>query len=111
MSANGNTKTRKKETFTVSYRVDSHHLSQLEKGAARYGISVHEYARQRLTELLDRQDEVRLLDEAATTRQQVQGLRDDVAATLEVILLNMTKGDPSQIREWIRTHLRQEQQG
>lgn len=75
-------KKRKKETFTISFRVDGHYLGQLEKGAAAYGISVHEYARQRLIELLERQDEARLLEEAAKTRRGVEALRNDVALSL-----------------------------
>jgi len=96
----------RRESHTIGFRVDNYTLTQLEKGAAAYGISVHEYARQRLMELLERQDEARLLDEAAATRRGVDGLRDDLAATLEVILLNTTKGDPERIRGWIDEHLR-----
>lgn len=109
MPASGSPKKRRKETFTISFRVDAHHLGQLEKGAASYGISVHEYARQRLVELLERQDETRLLEDAAATRRSVEGLRNDVAATLEVILLNtVTKTDPGRIRDWINQNLRQD---
>ena len=97
---------RKKETFTIGFRVDGHTLSQLEKGAAAYGISVHEYARQRLLELLERRDEARVLEAAEKTQQGVEALRSDVAAALEVILLNTTKGDPARIRDWIDSHLR-----
>ena len=101
-------KRRKKETFTISFRVDGFHLSRLEKGATRLGMSVHEYARLRLSELLERQDEARLLDETARLRRGVEGLREDVAATLEAILLNLTDADSEQIRALIEAHLRQD---
>ena len=96
----------KKVSYPLSFRVDGATLAQLEKGAARYGISVHEYARQRLLELLERADETRLLGEAQATRQSVEQLRGDVATALEVILLNTTQSEPERIRDWINTHLR-----
>ena len=96
----------RKVSYPISFRVDSATLGQLEKGAARYGISVHEYARQRLTELLEKQDEARLLEAARVTQRGVQGLRSDVATALEVILLNTTQSDPERIRDWINIHLR-----
>ncbi len=101
----------KKVSYPISFRVDNATLAHLEKGAARYGISVHEYARQRLLELLERADETRLLGEAQATRQSVEGLRGDVATTLEVILLNTTQSEPERIRDWVNTHLRQNDEG
>jgi sugar diacid utilization regulator len=108
MPTSETSKKRKKETFTISFRVDNHHLNQLEKGAASYGISVHEYARQRLIELLERQDEAQLLEKTDATRRSVEGLRNDMAATLEVILLNTVKTDPAKIRGWIDENLRRD---
>ena len=101
-------KRRKRETFTIGFRVDAHTLFQLEKGASSYGISVHEYARQRLVELLERQDEARLLEEARAMRQSVEGLRGDVAATIEALLLNLTEIPGAEIRTWIGQNLRRE---
>lgn len=112
MPAREGPKKRKKESFTISFRVDAYQLTQLEKGAAAYGMSVHEYARQRLGELLERQDEARLLEEAQVTRRSVEGLRADVAATLEVILLNTVKdANPAQVRQWISQNLQQDDSG
>lgn len=106
-------KSRKRETFTIGFRVDAYTLGQLEKGAAAYGISVHEYARQRLLELLERQDEARLLEETAGVRRGVEGLRSDVAATLEVILINTTKAttteEQARIRAWISQFMRRDE--
>ena len=110
MFAKDSPKRRKKETFTISFRVDANHLKLLEKGASSYGLSVHEYARMRLLEALDRQDETRILEEATGIKRSVEGLRDDVAATLEVILMNTTKAatpeDQGRIRQWINQYLR-----
>lgn len=93
-------------TFTVGFRLDGYYLTLLEKGAATFGISVHEYARQRLLELLDRQEEAHLLAEMSEVRGGVVELREDIARTLEVILVNVTKGDSSKIRAWVDSNLR-----
>jgi len=99
---------RKRETYTIGFRVDNYYLALLEKGAAAYGISVHEYARQRLTELLDHQEETQILESISAVKSDVADLREDVARSLEVILVNITKGEPSKIRAWISENLRRE---
>lgn len=114
------TRTRrpKRETFTVGFRVDTSDLARLERGAARAGISVHEYARVRLLELLDREEESHLVAEAHKTQlitervgENLDLLRSDVALTLEILLLNLTPGDPQQIRRWIDENLRTKKVG
>ncbi|MDE2125250.1 MAG: hypothetical protein KGJ62_01525 [Armatimonadetes bacterium] len=86
--------------------MDEYYLAILEKGAASYEISIHEYARQRLLELLDRHDETRLLAELDQVTADVAELREDIARSLEVILVNLTKGDAQAIRSWISDNLR-----
>ena len=98
---------RKKESFTISYRVDSAILTQLEKGAAPYGISVHEYARQQLLEKLENKGEARILGEIKATRGSVDDLQNAIAMALQVILMNTTQTPPETIRDWINTHFRQ----
>ena len=107
MPMRNTTKKPRKVTYPISFRVDNATLGQLEKGAARYGMSVHEYARQRLVELLEKQDETRLLEAAGITQRGVERLRSDVATALEVILLNTTPSEPERIRDWINRYLRQ----
>jgi hypothetical protein len=97
---------KKRVTYTIGFRLDEYYLSRLERGAAAYGISIHEYARQRLVELLDRQEEARLLEEAERTRAAVESLREDLAITLEAVLLNLSRADPATIRTWVDEHLR-----
>lgn len=99
---------KKRPSYTVGFRLDSYYVSLLERGAAAYEISIHEYARQRLVELLDRQEETRLLEEASQTRVAVSSLREDLARTLEVLLANLTSADPKAIRDWISANLRRE---
>jgi hypothetical protein len=96
----------KPQTYTVSFRVDAYHLSRLEKGAAAYKISIHEYARQRLIELLDHQEEARLIEDLGEVKGDVSLLREDLARTLEIVLANTTKVDSTAIRSWVDTNLR-----
>jgi len=92
---------------TIGFRVDTYYHSLLARGASAYQISVHEYARQRLLELLDRQEEVRLLEEAALTRAAVEALREDLARSLELLMANFVpNADPLQLRAWIDANLR-----
>jgi hypothetical protein len=94
----------KRETFTIGFRVDAYTLAQLEKGAAAYGLSVHEYARQRLLELLERQDEARTLDAVAEMRQEIRALREEMRACLletnTLVLMNLVEEErPNQVRD------------
>lgn len=99
---------RRRVTYTVGFRVDAHYLALLEKGAAAYGISLHEYARQRLVELLDRQEEVRLLEAATRTREELEDLREDLARLLQILLVNLGQADPAAVRALVDAHLRRE---
>jgi len=99
----------KRETFTVGFRVDAYTLTQLEKGAAGYGISVHEYARQRLLELLEKQDEARMLDAVTEARREVRALREETRNGLKeatlLLLTNLVDADPKQLRIEVETIL------
>lgn len=97
---------RRRVSFTIGFRLDEFYIGKLEKGAAAYGISVHEYARQRLVEVLDRTEEARLLEECALGRVAVEELREDLARTLEILLANTTRAEPAAIRTWIEQNLR-----
>jgi len=87
----------KRETFTIGFRVDAYTLAQLEKGAAGYGISVHEYARQRLLELLEKQEEARLLDAVTGTQREVRAMREQARAYIKeatvLLLANLLRDD------------------
>ena len=97
----------KKISYPLSFRVDAKTLELLEKSAAPSGLSVHEQARLKLLEQLHRDEDRRLMEETQRTRHEVGRLRNDVALTLELLLLNLTQGDPQKIRDWIDVHLRE----
>ena len=87
----------KKETYTISFRLDSHYLSRLEEAAAGNEVSLHEQARRLVVESLNGNDGqsgteqvleelARLREEVAgltSIRQQVEELRDDITEALE----------------------------
>lgn len=97
---------RRQETTTVSFRVDTARLKALERGALDIGVSTHEYARILTYQTLDRLEEIQFTEELERTRNEIESLRDDVAASLEVILTNTTKAEVKQIRAWIDANLR-----
>jgi len=97
---------RRQETTTVSFRVDTARLRALERGAAEVGVSAHEYARLLTFQTLDRHEEVQFAEEIAQARREITALREDLAASLEVILTNTTKAESRQIRAWIESNLR-----
>src|SRR5262245_31927860 len=86
-------------TIPIGFRVDAYYRTLLEKGAAAYGISLHAYARQRLKELLDHQEETRLLGELQAAQAELRALREDVARTLEIVLVNVTKAEPARVQK------------
>lgn len=91
--ANGR-KRMKKETYTISYRLDGHYQQRLEALAVRNGISQHEQARRLLVESLNGANgQEQVLEQVAglraevasltSIRQQVDELRDDITEALE----------------------------
>lgn len=98
----------RRETFTIGFRVDPYTLTQLEKGAVGYGISVHEYARQRLLELLEKQEEARMLDAVTEARREVKALREqtreyvkEAAILLLANLVDAKNFSPAAIRQGV----------
>lgn len=84
----------KKETHTISFRLDTHYLLQLEEAASRSGVSLHEQARRLVIDSLNRTDsQAEVLEQLTSLRQdlvkvgtiegQIQELRDDLAEAVE----------------------------
>jgi hypothetical protein len=96
----------KRETYTIAFRVDDATLKWLAERAAPYGLSIHEYARQRLTEIITDAATEEMREEIKDVRKGVTDLREDLAVTLEVVLGNLVKDDPARIRRWIDKTLR-----
>lgn len=96
----------KKESFTIAYRVDGATLSWLEEKAVPYGLSVHEYARQRLIETIEDTATEDIRGDITDVKHNLSELREDLAVTLEIVLANITGSDPKRIRAWIDDNLR-----
>jgi hypothetical protein len=108
---NGRPRYQKDTLFPLSFRVDTKHLTMLEEGASRLGISVHEYARIRLYDELDSKREEEILAKQRRAEAQLELLREDVASSLEIILLNTLGGAKEEdIRQWVSIHLRRGQE-
>lgn len=102
-------KKRRAETFTVSYRVETARIAQLEKGASELGVSVHEYARILLFRVLDQGELSDLQAAQEETRKEVKRLREDMAVSVEMILSNLTEDDSqNDIKDWVDANLRGE---
>lgn len=101
MSQNDKTKTAKKETYTVSFRIDSHHLSLLEGEAGKHGISIHEQARRMVIDDLSRQETGELLEKLTAIQKQtarvesvetsIAELRSDLAEAVDWIVKKLER--------------------
>lgn len=97
----------KRPTHPISFRVDNTHLQELEKRASVVGLSAHEYARILVYEALNNDVAKTLLDGQERSERRTEELREDLALTLEAILVNVVKTTPSdEIRSWIDENLR-----
>ena len=100
----------KRETFTIAYRVDEATLQWLQERAAPYGMSVHEYARQRLMEAMLEVASEQLRGELREVHADMAALREDLAVSVEILLANIT-GDPAPtVRAWVNENLRKARQ-
>lgn len=83
---------KKRESFTVGFRLDATHLARLEEEANRYGISLHERARQIVMEHLGDTERGKILDKVIEVKESVSEVSE------EVIKL---RGDLAEAVEWI----------
>lgn len=93
-------KTTKKQSFTISFRLDAGQLAELEERAARHKVSVHEEARNVLMDTLNdaRRDELR--DEISGAREDIKTLQMKLADAVEALLITAGSYPKEQAREW-----------
>ncbi len=93
-------KTTKQQSFTISFRLDAAQLAELEKRAARHKISIHEEARNVVTDLLNdtRRDEIK--DEVLGARDDIKILEMKLADAVEALLITAGNYPKEQAREW-----------
>ena len=91
----------------VGFRLKEPHQGPLTKEALRLGISVHELARSFVVTALEEKSQVADLNEAVTKmRDDLAGLRRDLATVTEVLLYGAGKVDDKEAAEWVNANLR-----
>ena len=100
-------KTTKPPSFTISFRLDAAQLAELEKRAARHKISVHEEARNTVTDILNdtRRDVIK--DEILGARDDIKILQMKLADAVEALLITAGNYPKEQAREWTTEIIRQ----
>lgn len=100
-------KTTKPPSFTISFRLDAAQLAELEKRAARHKISVHEEARNTVTDILNdtRRDVIK--DEILGARDDIKILQMKLADAVEALLITAGSYPKEEAREWTNEIIRQ----
>jgi acetylglutamate synthase len=96
----------KKETHTISFRLDTHYLLSLEQRATNASLSVHEAARQMVIERLEDAERHRVLEEVLALRTLLEKLRNDLAETLVTVLVEIGEVDEDESRRYVTAYLR-----
>jgi len=66
----------KKETSTVSFRLDPHYVDKLQKQAEKHGVSIHEQARRTVIDDLDNKREEEILEQLSALRREAEKIQD-----------------------------------
>jgi excinuclease UvrABC nuclease subunit len=80
---------KRKESFTVSFRLDPVYLRKLDDEAGKFGLSVHERARQLVISALDETQGERTFEKLIETLEEVRSLRDDLAEAVNWMVKNL----------------------
>ena len=86
---------KKRDTFTVSFRIDELRVKELERAAGEFGISVHEYARILVCQALDGTSESQVLEELDGVRGDVRAMRDELLNGVTLLLTNIVAEEHS----------------
>lgn len=95
----------KKETSTVSFRLDSHYIGKLQRQAEKHGISIHEQARRMVIDDLDDGERDRLREEVKEVKGTVSNLRGDLGAFLLAVLVEVANIDENEVRKYVTENL------
>src|SRR5262245_30488792 len=90
----------------VGFRLGGVLLERLRAEAAERGLSEGQCARAIVAHVLQDESRHLVLERVEAVRTEVARLRDDVATTLELVLLNVAKADKGSVEEYVRKHLR-----
>lgn len=95
---------RRRHIVNISFRLDALNGERLSDKATRADVSRHDYARGLVLEALADADRLERLErELRASKEEVRGLRRDLAATLLVALPHIREGVTEETaREWLR---------
>jgi len=86
----------------VNFRIGHAYFKQLAALGAPLGLSPHEYARHLICRTLEDAGRDDVLNEVSSVREEVVGLRHDVAASLITVLLQtVPNANEKEIRAWV----------
>ncbi len=90
----------------VNFRIGNAYFKQLAALGESLGLSPHEYARHLVCQTLEDTGRDDVLNEVASVREEVAGLRHDVAASLITVLLQtVPNANEKEIRGWVSESL------
>jgi hypothetical protein len=96
----------KKETHTISFRLDTHYLEALEKEASSSSLSIHEEARRIVIRRLEDTDRHLVLDEVKALREVLEHMRSDLAETLVTVLVEIGNVEEVEANRYVSAYLR-----
>lgn len=85
----------KKETSTVSFRLDSHYIGKLQRQAEKHGISIHEQARRALIDDLDDKRGEEILEQLSALKGEMTKIQ-----SLEKSVVDL-RADLAEAVDWI----------
>ena len=87
---------------SIAFRLDEHNRCVLAERAAALGVSPHELARHYVLEVLQEPEEREALRQAvAALHRGLAAVRDDVIASVEVLLSSAGKVTEEDARAWV----------
>lgn len=99
-------KARRQPTPVTSFRLDPDELELLAERAAHLGVSPHELARHYVVEALVASEELAAVGAAVNALlYQMQGLRQDLAFSVEALLASAGEVNDEQARGWVAANL------
>lgn len=90
----------------VNFRIGNAYYKQLAQLGEPLGLSPHEYARHLICRTLEDAGREDVLNAVSSVREEVAGLRHDVAASLITVLLQtVPNANGKEIRAWVSENL------
>src|SRR5262245_9976279 len=92
-------------TEPVAFRLPKRYRDKLAKEGAPYGLSLHEYARRIVMEVLDDEKHMRLLTEFIEVREALARLDGNLKVGVVALLADAGKAEVGEAKEWAKRNL------